>query len=252
MTLRRSFALLFHEWRKIFQSPSYFVLGSLFLFLSSLLFLFIVQSFLQEAQGVRPTVLWLETFWIGSLLLIPLLSMRSVAEERANGTLDGLLCSTLSPFTIILCKFLALLSHYLTLWIFAICLQPLSFFFSAIQLPFPLFTIGDFLNGISFLALIGSLHIACAIFFSAISRTPVQAGAATLALLLLFYFGPRAVLDSTSLAHSQLVRNFFLRCEIFPLLSEWTCGIFDTRTIIFYVSSTVAVLLLSAAFLRRP
>jgi ABC-2 type transport system permease protein len=53
---------------------------------------------------------------LGYALFCPLLSMRSLAEERRSGTADLLLSSPLSTLDIVLGKYLALAATYVALW----------------------------------------------------------------------------------------------------------------------------------------
>jgi ABC-2 type transport system permease protein len=54
---------------------------------------------------------------LGYLLVCPLLTMRSLAEERRSGTAELLLSSALTSAQIVLGKYLALALTYLTMWL---------------------------------------------------------------------------------------------------------------------------------------
>jgi ABC-2 type transport system permease protein len=246
----RNFALFFHEWRQVALMPPFPILGTLFLVLESMLFFFVLQSFGHAPHFIRPTALWLQTFWVGALILVPLLTMRSVAEERARGTLDGLLSTSLSPFTVIACKFFALWANYLLLWGGALAIQRCVQWSAA--LPFPFMAAGECWGSVAFLAMAGALHISLGLLCSTLARSPTVAGTATFAVLLLLFFGPRFFGESAALARFPALRHFLGRQEIFPLLGEFTAGIFDSRTVLFHCSTAAAALICAALFLRRP
>jgi ABC-2 type transport system permease protein len=54
---------------------------------------------------------------LGYLIFCPVLSMRSLAEERRSGTAETLLCTRATATTIVLGKYLALALTYVALWV---------------------------------------------------------------------------------------------------------------------------------------
>ncbi|MDR3117635.1 MAG: hypothetical protein LBT98_03660 [Puniceicoccales bacterium] len=247
--MKRS-ALLFHELRQQILSPALLAVGALFLLLQGCLFLLVLQFFHREAQFVRPICLWMKTFWMGTLLLVPPLTMRTVAEERLLGTLDTLLTASLGPAAIVCCKFFSCWLHVLLLWVLALLLPALAQ--RGLYLPFPFATGAELLQNIAFLALVQALHVAVGILWSTVAGQPIVAGTGTFLSLLCLLFAPRALAQATSLGEWTGLQHFLARQEVFTVLSEFQWGIFDGRTLLCYGGLTGLLLCCATFLLRRP
>jgi ABC-2 type transport system permease protein len=249
--VKRSFLLFVHEWRQLLLSPALLAVGALFLLLQGCLFLLVLQFFNQEPQFCRPICLWMKTFWMGALLITPLLTMRTVAEERAMGTLDTLLTTSLSPATIVGCKYLACWLHTLLLWGLAIGFPLLAQKFSGVPFPFPFATAAECWRNLFFIAAVSALHTAIGLYWSTVSSQTVVGGTLTFLSLLLLIFGPRAFDQSIFRGDHPAVGHFIARQEIFSTLAEFQWGIFDCRTLLFHASAALFFVCCSILFLRR-
>ncbi|MDR2030154.1 MAG: hypothetical protein LBP65_01655 [Puniceicoccales bacterium] len=247
--MSRIATLFFHEWRQQALAPALLAVGSLFLILQACLFLLVLQFFNQEPQFLRPICLWMKTFWLGTLLLVPLLTMRSIAEERMLGTLDSLLSIPVPPATVVGCKFFACLAHTLTLWTIALILPWLAQ--GNLALPFPFATGQELFHNFLFLALTQALYVAVGIFWSTVAAQPILAGTATFLSLLLLLLAPRAICQAAAFANHAGLRHFLGRQEIFTVLAEFQWGIFDCRTLLCYGGATLFLLSCSMLLLRR-
>src|SRR5688500_12609783 len=56
-------------------------------------------------------------FYLAVLVVVPLLTMRTLAEETRSGTIEPLLTSPITEIQVVLGKYLALLVDWLILWI---------------------------------------------------------------------------------------------------------------------------------------
>jgi len=115
------------------------------------------------------------------LLLTPLVSMRSLAEERRTGTLALILSSPVSMTGIVLGKYLALLA-FLVLQAVLIALMPLS-----LALGGTLDT-GLLASALLGLVLSAASFAALGLYVSGLTRQPASAAVGTLALLLALWF----------------------------------------------------------------
>lgn len=134
------------EWRRLFVRPLAWVLGALTLGELAWRFVLLLGNFLaaQVKLAALPAgpgytdlvaVPLLSSLFTGglvplgltelALIVVPLLTMSSVAGERSNGTLPLLLASGLSPLRIVLGKYLTVLA-WLGLWLALALLMPLS------------------------------------------------------------------------------------------------------------------------------
>ena len=115
------------------------------------------------------------------MLLLPVLSMRTLAEERRNGTLTLLLSSPVSMSAIVLGKYLSLLA-FMALMTVMVSLMPLSLALGG--------SIDFGLLGCAMLGLFLSLATfsAAGLYASSLTDQPGAAAVATLALLLTLWF----------------------------------------------------------------
>ncbi len=194
--MRHVGAIAAREIRSIFATPVAYVMIAVYLVFSGFTFFLALRSFLAAIQqiqtyqlhhmlaqfnlnqGLIEPTLGISSFVF--LLLIPLLTMRAFAEERANGTIELLLTSPLTIWEIVLGKYLAVLA------VIAI-LVGLSGLY-----PLLLFYFGDpellqTLAGLLGLFLYGAAFAAIGLFISALTRSQISAALVTFFLGLILY-----------------------------------------------------------------
>src|SRR5262249_23581532 len=114
--VRKLFAIVAREWRAYFLSPLAYVILTAYMFLNGLIFSRIVV-FLSSPGAPRERFLSLmftnTYFWIFTLFIVPIITMRLIAEERKTGTLELLLTSPVSEATVVVGKFLGALGFFL-------------------------------------------------------------------------------------------------------------------------------------------
>jgi hypothetical protein len=182
------------ELGAFFYSPiAYFVLLGVGFIAWVQLWLFI-QMLLPDAFGERNIVLepivrryvgfWLPIFV--NVLIVPVLTMRLLSEERRSGTLEVLMTAPVGETQVVLSKFFAALIMYLVAWL------PFGMFLLALPLggaePF------DYRPLLSFfvaLLVTGAGFIGLGLFFSSLTRNQIAAVVLTFAgMLFLTAVGP--------------------------------------------------------------
>lgn len=139
-----------------------------------------------SASDVSPLGKFLSVFWVPVLFMVPLLTMRSIAEERRMGTLATLMTTPVTAGQIVLAKFLACYFFYILLWI-------MTLFFPLItELYIPnsiraagLMPMSQLLTGYGFIFISGAMYIAIGIFASSLTRTTLVAGMLSFGMLFL-------------------------------------------------------------------
>ena len=118
-------------------------------------------------------------FWIALLIAVPALTMRLIAEERRNGTIEGLMTVPVTEAEIVLGKWIAGVLMYLALLLpFAIYL-PFLRIFGDYRLDLgPLAALGIGL------ATMGMMFVAIGLAFSAATRNQIEAAVGTFVVLL--------------------------------------------------------------------
>lgn len=235
------FTLAFAELRRLFLSPLawtilavvQFILG--FMFLSHLEYFSLMQSRLLGMEGGYGVTEVVVAPLFGNtavvlLLVVPLISMRLITEERRNKTLALLMSAPLSMTEIVLGKYLGLL-FFLWLQLLLIALMPLSLLMGG-GLDFGLFAAG--LLG---LVLLLAGFAAVGLFMSTLTQHQTVAAVSTFGVLLVFW-----ILDwagegtgGGALAYLSLLNHYE------PFLK----GVFDTRDAVFHVLFIATFLALS-------
>jgi ABC-2 type transport system permease protein len=133
----------------------------------------------------------------GCTLLVPLLSMNTIADERRSGRWEHLVTAPVSPLAIVLGKFAATLCLLLT------CLLPWLYYLTVLRWwngslttigPGLDFDFGPVVAGCVGLAAVGTTFVAIGLFCSALCRRPASAALLSflaMGLLLLIGMAPR-------------------------------------------------------------
>ena len=119
----RKFGYLFNQQLKqMFISPSTYIAAFLFLTFMGVMYLYSLIEVSRGTIGRSPTEIFLSAFWIPVLFMVPLLTMRSLSEERRMGTLGTMMTTPVTAFEIVLSKFLA--AYF---FVFEVCVMSLDF-----------------------------------------------------------------------------------------------------------------------------
>ncbi len=165
------------------------------------------------------------------LLVVPLLTMRLVAEERRNRTLSLLFSSPLSMTEIVLGKYLGILLFLLVLLVL-IALMPLSLLAGA-RLDFGLLA-ASFLG----LTLLLAGFAAVGLFMSTLTQYTTVAAISTFGALLLFW-----ILDWSGQGFAG--GNWLAYLSLFNHYKPFLDGIFDSADAVYHVLLITAFLVLS-------
>ena len=183
--------IAWRELRNLFLSPLAWCVLAVTQLIHAWFFLGSVEEYLQAAPRLvgNPSAPGATQYIGGSvygvasivmLLVVPLLSMRLVSEERRTGSLSLLLSAPVSSLEIVLGKYLGLMG-FLALAAAMLTLMPLSLFLGA---PLDYGRIGADLLGL--LLLMGAFA-ASGLFMSTLTRQPVVAATASFGLLLFLW-----------------------------------------------------------------
>ena len=235
------FTIARHELRRLFLSPLAWVILAVVQFLLAWFFLQYIESFvamrtqmlgMTSEYGVTEVVA-AQLFGTAAfvlLLVVPLISMRLVTEERRNKTLPLLFSAPLSMTEIVLGKFLGLYT-FLLIQLLLIALMPLSLLAGG-GLDFGL--LGAGLLG---LALLFGGFAAVGLFMSTLTQHQTIAAIGTFGILLIFWLldWARAGAGGGVLPYLSLLNHTE------PFLK----GVFDTRDVVYHLLFIASFLALS-------
>ncbi|MEW6354404.1 MAG: ABC transporter permease subunit [Pseudomonadota bacterium] len=239
------FSIAARELRSLFLSPLAWSMLAVVQLIIGYMFLINVDAFMQVqprlvglegAPGLTDIVIapLLGSAAIVMLLVVPMLTMRLVAEERRGQTLSLLFSAPLSMTQIILGKYLGVVG-FLFIMLAMIALMPLSL------LAGGSIDAGQFGAGLLGLALLLASFAAAGLFLSTLTAQPAVAAIGSFGLLLLLWIidwaGGTQQADKASdlFAYLSLVRHYE------PFLK----GVFNTSDVIYYLLFIFTFLVLS-------
>ena len=161
-----------------------------------------------------------------SSVMLPLLTMKSFAEERKAKTEQLLLTSPVSIIGIVSGKFLAAYS------VFAACmvLNSLYFFFLA---GYASLKVAVLIGNLFAILLVGMVYIAIGLFVSSITENQLSAAIGTIAIILGFL---AIGLVGSLIPADYPVRYVFDFISIFKRFQAFTAGYLDVAALIYYIS----------------
>lgn len=242
--MKHFFILLRHEVRVLLISPATYIATVLFLGLMGFIFQGLLVSFVRESQDVSPAVGFFNLFWVPVFFLSPLLTMRSLAEERRLGTIETLMTTPVTTPEVVLAKFFAAYLFYLALWLSTLSFHWVLFRFA--EDP-RLIDPGPLVGGYLFVALSGLMFIAAGIFASALTRSQLVAGLLTFTMSFVFTLGFRYLADFSLFQNDpESLRAIIVdHVQIFQHAEDFVSGVFDTRAPVLYLSTTGILLFLA-------
>jgi ABC-2 type transport system permease protein len=239
-------AIAGRELRAYFASPVAYIVIGLFAalygaFFVLYLFLFVEQSMRMGAMGMggpvnvnqmmlRPL---LGNMAVVMLFMLPMLTMRTYAEEKRSGTFELLLTSPLTDVQIVLGKFLGAMAVF-ALMLLVSGLNVLLLF--AYGSPEWKQLASSYLG----LLLMGGSFIALGLFLSSLTRSQVVAGAATFAIALLLW-----IVSWFGETGSETVRTLTSFLSVIEHYEDFSKGVIDTKHLAYYLSFIVFGLFLT-------
>lgn len=228
-------AIMKRELLSYFTSPLGYVFIAIF-YLFSGVFLFL---FTLTAQSTDMSYVYTGMFFV-MLIMIPVLTMRLMAEENKQKTDQLLLTSPVSLIRLVLGKFLsAFVILLICMLIFLIYGIVLSCFASV--------NWAVILGNIVGMLLLGSLCIAAGLFVSTLTENQMIAAVGSIGINIGFI-----LVDSfASVMPTKFLQDVFYSLSFFSRYNEFTIGIFSLSNIFFFASVAFIFLFLTVRVLER-
>ena len=244
--MRNILAIAHKELRSYFASPIAYIVIGFFALLYGIFFVAILDYFVRASmqaglaggaqamnvnqQLVRPL---LQNVAVVVLFMLPMVTMRTYAEEKRSGTIELLLTSPITDFQIVMGKFLGAMALYCAMLAVTLFHLAVLYMYGRPEWK-PIVTsyIGLLLFGGSFVAL--------GLFVSSLSKNQIVAGAVTFALSLMLWiitwlnFGGSA--GDKVLGYLSIIDH----------LDDFSKGVIDTTHVIYYLSFITFGLFLTA------
>lgn len=217
------------ELASLFERPLAWVLGAVFTLLAGYLFWSELAFFVLFGGASLPMGLWRFVFldWrLITILILPALTMRLLAEERRQGTLELLWTLPVRDHELLLGKFLAAWGTYCLL-LAATLVGPL------VLHAFHPFAWPPVLAGYLGLALLGAVVVACGLFASAITEHQVVAVLITYGILVFLWFVTR-----NEAALGEVAALVLLQLSLFDHFYGFAQGVIALRDVVWMLAMT--------------
>ena len=240
------FTIAARELRSLFLSPLAWAILAVTLFILAYLFLTQIETYIslqprlaaiKGAPGVADIIVapLLADAAVVLLLITPLITMRSISEERRNRTISLLFSAPVSMTEIVIGKYLGILSFFIVL-LALLALMPLSLL-AGTDLD-----LGKLAAGMLGLTLVVAAFSAIGLYMSSLTEQPTVAAVTTFGLLLLLWIvdwaGTTEAAGSSTLAQLSMLRHYE------PLLK----GLFNSTDVAYYL---LIILLFIGFTIRR-
>jgi ABC-2 type transport system permease protein len=241
----RHFPTIFwNEVRMLLLNASTYLSAVVFLGFMGFIFMRILEDYAGAPQDTSPAIAFFSLFFLPVWVMVPLLTMRSIAEERRAGTLETLLTAPVNAAELVLAKFSASYCIYLLQW-----LSTLGFVFVLHHFARDprLLDPGPLIGGYVFIAVSGLLYTAIGTLTSAMSRSQAVAGMISFAAIFSLTLGVKLLSNLALVQQDSFggIRQALASFDVFRHLEDFTRGVVDTRQVVFYFTGTALALILS-------
>ena len=215
------------ELKTYFLSPIGYIAIGIFMLMYSIFFYLTTIAYGSVDMGN----LYYATARYGLLLMVPLLTMRMLSEERKNGTEQLLLTSPRSVTSIVLGKFFAAVTVILITVLLSTIYSVIISFFGTVNVPTVIVTMFGFL-------LLGMAAISVGTLASSITENQIIAAIITIIVIVAPWF----LVDISSVFSSIDLIDKFMK---FPY------GLISVSDLVSLVSITVMCLLITIVLIKR-
>ena len=235
--------LLKKEMRTYFYTPIAYAILFFFWILLGLNFYWLLQQIL---VGER-LIMALQLLFNGPLIMfslpvvIPLMTMRLISEERRMGTIENVLTTPISDFQFIFSKFLSALLFYLLLWLptvfYCLILHRICLYQGIIFL-----TPGVLISSFVGILFIGIFYNSVGVLMSVLTKNQVLAAIAGFTILFSSLLIFMVLSYSTRFEEIRAFAQFF---STFNHMLDFSRGLIDSRPLFFYLFSSLWLLYIS-------
>lgn len=227
------FALYKKELQSYYYSPFAYIISALFMLVFSLSFINGISNMDSNVFKFSFSNIFYNNFFY-FIFMIPLLTMRTFAEERKNSTETLLLSAPISIFKIVIAKFSAVATVYFSMMV-------LSLFFPLVAFLNGSVILSNLFCGYTGFFLWGLVCIAIGVLISATTDNPILAAvlgeAAMIVIIFLDNFTRSDLIQSIPVA--EKIFKWFSTEERFVGFSQ---GLFSVADLMFFLSLTFVVL----------
>jgi ABC-2 type transport system permease protein len=223
------------EMAQYFTSPVYYLIAAAFLFLTGFTF----NAEVTLSVTVRPLNPAIVPVSLAFFLVFfaPLLTMRALAEETREGTLELLLTAPVNGTAIVIGKFLSAWAFY-TLLLFVTLAYQIVLFTLMASPP----DLGSTLSAYIGIWLYGGATLAIGLFFSSLTENQIVAAFLSMAALIVLWLGDIAGQVVANIDLARVIRNLTLPGHF---SSSFAVGVVRAEDIAYFAGIMVIMLFLT-------
>jgi len=227
--------LLRRELGAYFASILGYVVVMFFLLVMGVTFAVVVGYLNRGPTQLTAMKILFQMFWLPSLVVIPMITMRLLAEEKRAGTVEMLMTAPVTEWEVVVAKWLGAFALYGLMW-------GLTGFYVLILQRFsggtPL-DLGPILAGYFGVLLIGQFLIAIGLLTSSLTKNQVAAALMSFAVIFLLLI----VLNWLGfLFQGGVIGEMVRAASAFEHMEDFSRGLVDVRPVVLYVTGTALVL----------
>lgn len=236
-------ALTQRELASLFFSPIAYIVGAVFLGLAG--YAFVGKTLIPGTEAsMRSLLEWMAG---GLVFALPLLTMRSIADEFSSGAIETLMTAPVTDTAVVLGKFLGSFLFFLGL-LAATTLHLVLMIKYADPVGAVVFA------GYFGMALLGAFFIAVGIFASSCTRHQLLAATLGIAILCLFTFAAHQgslLLSKVALGSWEIdLRKVSSYVNAYGHFSDFAKGSIDLASVVFFLTGTALFLFLAVKVLE--
>ena len=241
--MKTIFIIAKKEFLTYFYTPIAYVIASVFYIINGLLFSYLINDTssndVYREGSVMQYIFSNDFFWIILFILIPVITMRLIAEEKKEGTLELILTFPVNDLQLILGKFFGAFLFYIFLWLPTFIYVGLLFWISPPDLG-PIFS--AFLG----VLLAGAMFISIGLFFSTLTKNQIISSMLCFGFILslLIISAIEYVLPPGNIRFLLQYINFVKHSHLLSI------GGIDTRNIVYFLSFIFFFIFLSTMSLE--
>jgi ABC-2 type transport system permease protein len=237
------------ELRSYFNSPIAYAVIGFFAFAFGFMFWVFLRGFVAESMRMtmsqmgaagpvninqmmlRPLVMQISVI---VLFMLPMVTMRTYAEEKRSGTIELLLTSPITDWQIIVGKFLGALGLYAAMLFVTILYMAILFWFGNPEWR-------PVAAGYLGLLLMGGCFISVGLLISSLTKNQIVAGFLTFAVFLMLW-----VINWIGEGSGPITREIVTYLSITEHFDDFARGVIDSKHVIYYLSFITFGLFLTA------
>lgn len=233
------------ELQAFFSSATGYIVIGIFLLLTGLLLWIIpgqyniLDSGYANVDGLFYLAPWLYLF------LVPAVTMRFFAEEKQTGTWELLVTKPITPFQIVLGKYLAG-----TLLVILALIPTLIYYYTTSYLAEPIGNVdsGQFWGSFIGLALLAMVYVAISVFCSSFSKNQIIAFIVSAVVCFFFYYGFDVLTSFVSGGNKiQFIENLGIHAHY----SSISRGVIDSRDVVYFAVVSLIFLQLTVWKIKK-